>query len=90
MGAATLVSRAFGPDAARKMGQGERQAFAQSPGFAMQALGLPGLGGNVGSKKQTSPRRSPQSLFGGSPASNARSTGRSLVKDPVGQGSLLA
>jgi hypothetical protein len=70
----------------------ERESFARNPALAEAALGLPSSG--VGQQKQPtsqpkSTRAAPETLLGASPASNARSTGRSLIKDPVGAGSLL-
>ena len=73
----------------------ERESFARNPALAEAALGIPTsgverLGGAApANTKPKSTRAAPQSLLGATPASNARSTGRSLIKDPVGAGSLL-
>lgn len=77
----------------------ERQAFARNPGMVEELMGIPKSGtrhtppadGAVKGPRPsaTSSRAQPTSLLGNTTSSNARSTGRSLVKDPAGRGSLL-
>lgn len=87
----------MGAGASPPRSQASREAFVRNPAAATAALGIPAAGQNSGGgatspqprPAPTSRRQAPVSLLGSQPASNARSTGRSLVKDPVAAGSLL-
>ena len=76
----------------------QRQAFQQNSAAATAALGIPQIAPRVAAQEvqriprsePRSTRQAPETIFGATPAANARSTGRSLVKDPVAAGSLLA
>lgn len=74
----------------------ERRAFALNPEVANAQLGIGNSLNDTGTRQAGTPaaapassRRKPQSLLGGAAPSNAQSTGRSLIKDPVSAGSLL-